>query len=353
MSIVPSLLAWYAAHKRDLPWRRTRDPYAIWVSEIILQQTRIEQGRGYYDRFLERFPDVKSLASASEEEVLHLWQGLGYYTRARNMHAAAKQVMHVHKGIFPRDYEGIRALKGVGDYTAAAIGSIAFNLPYPVVDGNVLRFFARFFGVTDPVETSTAKKKILSIAQKLIPHDDPGTFNQAVMEFGALQCRPGKPDCEVCPLRSACYAVKHKMVEALPVKKSSATPRDRWFNYLVIIREKKKKKLICLRRRTEKDIWHNLYDFPLIESEQELTSYSIRKTEAWKAFFGKNTIKSISTTGPLKHVLSHQVIHASFYIIDVPAEIDLPWIEIPLAEMKNYPFPRLIHRALPSLMPDR
>src|ERR1035438_6065885 len=200
MSFSEIILEWYSVNKRDLPWRRTEDPYLIWVSEIILQQTRIEQGTGYYLRFIEKFRNIKELAAASEEEVLKMWQGLGYYSRARNMHAAARDIISLHHGHFPESYEEILKLKGIGGYTASAIASIVFNLPYPVVDGNVLRLFARYFGIMEPVNSSRCKKEVYTKALQFMDKTRPGTFNQAIMEFGALQCRPGKPDCTICPL---------------------------------------------------------------------------------------------------------------------------------------------------------
>ena len=211
MKFTRILEQWYNKNKRDLPWRRTRNPYHIWVSEIILQQTRINQGLDYYLRFLQKFPDIQSLAEAGEIEVLKIWQGLGYYSRARNMHAAAKEIMNLHKGIFPETYEEIRKLKGIGDYTAAAIASIAYGIPAPVVDGNVLRLFARFFGIKEPVDTEKGKKAVLEIAKQVINPRNPGDFNQAIMEFGALQCKP-LPDCRTCPLNSGCVAFKQKIV---------------------------------------------------------------------------------------------------------------------------------------------
>ncbi len=225
-----TILDWYAANGRDLPWRRTQNPYAVWLSEIILQQTRIAQGTAYWQRFMERFPTVQDLADASEDEVLRLWEGLGYYSRARNLHAAARQIVAL--GAFPDTLEGIRALKGVGDYTAAAIGSICFGLPAAVVDGNVYRVLARHFGLATPVGTPQAKKEFTALAQKLLPEAEASAFNQGLMDFGALQCSPQNPDCLTCPLQASCNAFRTGRVSLLPVKKSPVAVQERHFSYI-------------------------------------------------------------------------------------------------------------------------
>jgi len=257
------ILDWYAQNGRDLPWRRTRDPYAVWLSEIILQQTRIVQGKAYWERFMERFPKVEDLANASENDVLRLWEGLGYYSRARNLHAAAKQIVAL--GAFPDTLEGIRSLKGVGDYTAAAIGSICFGLPAAVVDGNVYRVLARHFGLSTPVGTTQAKKEFTALAQKLLP-EDASAFNQGMMDFGALQCTPQNPDCAGCPLLPTCNAYKTGRVELLPVKKPATAVQERRFNYIYVRFEGE----TAIRKRGKGDIWQGLYEpltsLPVVEN---------------------------------------------------------------------------------------
>ena len=249
-----TLLRWYGENGRDLPWRRTRDPYAIWLSEIILQQTRIAQGMAYWERFMARFPSVDDLAAASEDEVLRLWEGLGYYSRARNLHAAAKQIVSL--GGFPTTLEGIRALKGVGDYTAAAIGSIAFDLPAAVVDGNVYRVLARYYGIATPVGTTQAKKEFTALAQALLPEDKAAAFNQAMMDFGAIQCTPAAPDCSVCPLAPHCDALRTGRIGLLPVKKAPIPVKTRLLDYIYI----RCNGFTAIRRRGPGDIWQGLWE---------------------------------------------------------------------------------------------
>ena len=249
-----TLLRWYGENGRDLPWRRTRDPYAIWLSEIILQQTRIAQGMAYWERFMARFPSVDDLAAASEDEVLRLWEGLGYYSRARNLHTAAKQIVSL--GGFPTTLEGIRALKGVGDYTAAAIGSIAFDLPAAVVDGNVYRVLARYYGIATPVGTTQAKKEFTALAQALLPEDKAAAFNQAMMDFGAIQCTPAAPDCSVCPLAPHCDALRTGRIGLLPVKKAPIPVKTRLLDYIYI----RCNGFTAIRRRGPGDIWQGLWE---------------------------------------------------------------------------------------------
>ena len=248
-----TILSWYASYGRDLPWRRTRDPYPIWLSEIILQQTRIAQGQAYWERFMERFPTVEALAQAGEDEVLRLWQGLGYYSRARNLHAAARQVAEL--GHFPDTLDGIKALKGVGDYTAAAIGSIAFGLPAAVVDGNVYRVLARHYGIATPVGSTAAKKEFSALAQSLLPTDRPGDFNQGMMDFGALQCTPVAPLCPLCPLAGSCAALAAGAVDRLPVKEKGAAVQERRFDYVYV----RFRGRTAIRKRGTGDIWAGLY----------------------------------------------------------------------------------------------
>ena len=260
-SVADILLDWYAREGRDLTWRRTRDPYRIWLSEVILQQTRVAQGTEYYLRFTERFPDVASLAAAPEDEVLKLWQGLGYYSRARNLHAAARQVVERFGGRFPVALEEVRSLRGVGDYTAAAICSAAYDAPCAVVDGNVYRVLARLFDLDAPIDSTAGKRTFAELAQMQLDKRCPGRYNQAVMDFGALQCTPAQPGCADCPLASRCLALAAGTVAERPVKQTKTKVRDRWFNYLHVSSGDR----TLLRRREGRDIWQGLYEFPLMK----------------------------------------------------------------------------------------
>jgi A/G-specific adenine glycosylase len=341
MNFEKTLAAWYKKHKRDLPWRKTRDPYPVWISEIILQQTRIGQGTQYYLRFLERFPGIRELAEAGEEEVLKLWQGLGYYSRARNLHAAAKEIMVRHKGVFPSDYKEIRNLKGIGDYTAAAIASISFGLPCPVVDGNVLRFFTRYFGIAEPADSQKGKSLVLGKASEHISRTHPGDFNQAVMEFGALQCRPGIPDCSHCPFRKGCFAFLNNTVSEYPVKSKKQAQRTRYFHYLVVTSKAGKQKSVFLKKRTGNGIWKNLFDFPLIETTNVTGLNKLVHSAEWKEITGPS-FSLVSESKVHKHILSHQVILAKFYVLELPAGTKLPYYKVPVKELEEYPVPRLI-----------
>ncbi len=349
-NFLKTLFSWYAENKRNMPWRRTKDPYKIWISEIILQQTRVEQGWSYYERFIERFPDIRSLAEAEEEEVLKVWQGLGYYTRARNLHATAKMIRDNYNSEFPFAYHDIRELKGIGDYTAAAISSIVFNEPYPVVDGNVLRFFSRYFGIDTPVDTAKGKKEILGMAIQHIDHRQPGEFNQAIMEFGALQCVPD-PDCGACPFRTKCCARRDGKVSLLPVKGKKTLVRNRYFNYLVFVPDAGERDFLWLRKREEKDIWQNFYDFPLIETTEAVTYAQLKKLQEWKTVTGGMKPVLEFQSEIYRHVLSHQVIFATFYVLGIPAQAKLPYVRITSDGLKKIPFPRLIDHFLRFFLP--
>ena len=343
MNLTKKIISWYHRNKRDLPWRNTNDPYKIWVSEIILQQTRIDQGMGYYFRFLEHFSTLSELAAASEEEVLKTWQGLGYYTRARNMHATANEIMEKYQGNFPQDYESILNLKGIGKYTAAAIASLAFGMPYAVIDGNVLRFLSRFFGIEESVDRSKGMNIIKQLAGQWMDRKNPGTYNQALMEFGALQCVPRNPDCGVCPLKQNCTAYLRGITDLIPVRSKSLNIRQRYFNYLVILKnEKNKTGKIWLRKRTGNDVWKNLYDFPLIESKEAISEKKLESSPEWEKLFHGQNPGIVKVTGPFKHVLSHQVINATFYIIRHVPDSTLPFLKISIHAMEKYPMPRLI-----------
>jgi A/G-specific adenine glycosylase len=337
------LLKWYEVNKRELPWRGVKDPYKIWLSEIILQQTRVNQGWDYYNRFVEKYPTVSKLASASEHEVLKLWQGLGYYSRARNMHHAAKQIMQQHKSKFPKDYEAIRALKGVGDYTAAAITSIAYNLPYPVVDGNVLRVYSRLLGISTPIDSTEGKKKIWEAAEELLDKKNPGTYNQAVMELGALCCTPKNPNCAECPVQASCYAYAHKQTAILPIKEGKTKVKERFLNYIVIVHGNK----ILIHNRQKKDIWKGLHDFPCIETVKRTSPEKVMLSKEWKDIFHSNKpiIKSVSE--PYTHILSHQRLNAVFIKTEVNKALKkLPenclWVE--RKNIDTYAVPRLIEQ---------
>ena len=322
MDFSQTILAWYAENGRDLPWRRTRDPYAVWLSEIILQQTRIAQGTAYWERFMHRFPTVQDLADATEDEVLRLWEGLGYYSRARNLHAAAKQI--VEMGAFPDTLEGIRSLKGVGDYTAAAIGSICFDLPAAVVDGNVYRVLARHFGIATPVGTTEAKKEFTALAQRLLPEDQAGAFNQGMMDFGALQCTPQNPACLTCPLQPTCNAFRTGRVELLPVKKPATAVQERHFNYIYVRFQGQ----TAIRRRGAGDIWQGLYE-PLVMPEP---------------------IGQLIKSG-VRHQLTHRLLIADFYLWEPKERPELPegyfWVKE--TELDNYAKPRLFVLLLEAL----
>lgn len=304
------LLAWYALHKRDLPWRRTADPYRIWISEIILQQTRVAQGTEYFNRFIARFPHVAALAEASEEQVLHCWQGLGYYSRARNLHAAAREIVSRFGGTFPRQYADVLSLPGIGEYTAAAICSFAYRAPHAVVDGNVYRVLARIFGIGTPVDTPAAKKQFSALAQSLLDGNAPDDYNQAIMDFGALQCTPRSPRCGACPFSDTCRAFRENRTGSLPVKKGKTAVKPRYFNYFHI----RTGNSLLLHKRTEKDIWQNLYEFPLIETDAPADFAHLQTLPPYREL--------LRMTGPLRlvralpmppHQLSHRIIHPVFY----------------------------------------
>ncbi len=331
-SFTERILFWYSENGRDLPWRRTKDPYAVWLSEIILQQTRIAQGTAYWHRFMDRFPTVKDLADASEDEVLRLWEGLGYYSRARNLHAAAQQI--VASGGFPDTLEGIKALKGVGDYTAAAIGSICFGLPAAVVDGNVYRVLARHYGIATPVGTTQAKKEFTALAQQLLPADDPASFNQGMMDFGALQCTPQNPDCAGCPLMDSCNAFRTGRIGLLPVKKAPVAIQERRFSYIYVRYHGE----TAIRRRGAGDIWQGLWE-PLCHSERP-SCHSERSEESIKL------LKS-----GVKHQLTHRTLIVDFFLWEPSEKPELPegYIWIKETELDRYGKPRLFELLLESL----
>jgi len=315
MKFSKTLVQWYLHNKRDLPWRNSKNPYNIWLSEIILQQTRVDQGMAYYYKFMEHFPKVKNLAEASEEQVLKLWQGLGYYSRARNLHFSAKYIINELEGEFPTTYKDILKLKGVGDYTASAVASICFNEPTAVVDGNVYRVFARYFGIDTPINSSKGIKEFKELAQKLIDENIPGTHNQAVMEFGARMCKPQNPDCNSCPLNNSCIALSNNKVKELPVKDKKIKVRNRFFNYLVIQTEDDKTKIV----KREKGIWLNLYEFPLIETVNEIDEKQLIEVHLFNDLFDSLAVSiKLFNKEVIVHKLSHQHIYTKFWIVKTP-----------------------------------
>ena len=345
MDFAETLLSWYDTHKRDLPWRETKDAYRIWISEIILQQTRVEQGWDYYLRFIDRFPDAKNLAQADEDEVLRLWQGLGYYSRARNLHTAAKTV--AKQGSFPTTYEEVRALKGVGDYTAAAICSIAYNMPVAVLDGNVFRVLARYFHVELPINSTKGRKYFAKLAQELLPEAQAGTYNQAIMDFGALQCVPARPNCEQCPLRDSCSAFHQGDVSHFPVKERRLTVKDRYMVYVFLHQNGK----TLMHQRIGSDIWRGLYEPLLIEFEQKPTDSDI---------LTHSVLQSIDTSlvlhervGILKHKLTHRTLYIRAFDAEVSQHANIPsgyqWVDA--REMLQLPLPRAIELLLEKSMP--
>ena len=327
---------WYKLNKRDLPWRKTRDPYLIWLSEIILQQTRVNQGLSYYEKFSEKYPTVQDLANEKEDEVLKLWQGLGYYSRARNMHFTAKYIVENLNGKFPSSYDEILKLKGVGEYTAAAVASFSFDEKKAVLDGNVFRLLSRYFGIHLPIDSSAGKKEFKSLANDLILEKEPGTYNQAIMEYGALVCTPKVPSCKSCRLSINCEALSKNEVDILPLKSKKINKRDRFFNFLVITDGES----AYLQQRLEKDIWIRLFQFPLLETEQEISSI-----ENNSLIDSKHYLVNVSDN---KHLLSHQTIYAKFWLFK--SETALPQNSkfkiVSISEIHNYAVPKLIENYL-------
>jgi A/G-specific adenine glycosylase len=343
--ITRRLSEWYKINKRNLPWRQTSDPYQIWLSEVILQQTRIQQGMDYYIRFSNKYPTVFDLAKAPIDEVLKLWQGLGYYTRARNLHETAKVIANNYNGIFPSTYSEIIKLKGIGDYTAAAIASIAFNESVAVIDGNVLRVVSRLFSIEEPVNSNQGKKEVKRIVDELIDENDPGTFNQAIMEYGSLYCTPQKPDCENCTLKSNCIGYKNNKVDILPIKIKSKPQQTRYFYYIVISDNNR----IIINKRTKNDIWKGLYEFPLKEAEKKLTKNEIIQIEDIEQFSNGEEIAIKTISKEYKHILSHRIIKAKFIVAEadkLSIQKNDTYIIIPKKDISNYAVPRLIDRFL-------
>ena len=330
------LIAWYLKNKRDLPWRNTVDPYKIWLSEIMLQQTRVAQGLPYYLKFVTEFPSVNHLAEASEEQVLKLWQGLGYYSRARNLHATAKHVTFELNSVFPDNYTGLIKLKGVGDYTASAIASICYNEPKAVLDGNVFRVLARLYGIDTPINTPEGGKLFSKLSQELIDVKQPDIHNQAIMEFGATHCTPKKPNCDSCVFNIKCVALKNDDVGSLPVKLKKLKIKKRFFNYIVPLASNE---TTILYKRPEKGIWANLYEFPLIETEDSIEYNELLDKVKREEMFRESFTLSIYNEKEIVHKLSHQHIYTRFWIVTTDEKLKST---IPVSEVEDYPVPVLI-----------
>ena len=331
------LINWYSINKRQLPWRETKDPYYIWLSEIILQQTQVKQGLPYYNAFISQYPSVFDLAKASEEDVLKLWQGLGYYSRARNLHKTAKHIAFELNGEFPTTYKDLLKLKGVGDYTASAIASIAYNEVAAVVDGNVYRVLSRYFGINTAINSTLGIKEFKSLASSLIDTAQPATYNQAIMEFGAIQCKPKNPDCSICPLNDTCVALQKKVVDELPVKLKKTKVSNKFFNYLVCVDNNNK---TLFEKRTQKGIWQNLYQFPLIESEKSLNVEEFHLLNLNDSFLQNIPFDySLYNEVDIVHKLSHQHLYTKFWIIETK---QLPKEAIAFKSLTKYPAPVLI-----------
>jgi A/G-specific adenine glycosylase len=347
MGVSEILVNWYNANKRELPWRNAHLAYPIWLSEIILQQTRVNQGLEYYKSFVRRFPRIEDLAKAPLDEVLKLWQGLGYYTRARNLHITAQIITNEHNGNFPSTYDELIKLSGIGPYTAAAIASIAFNEPVALVDGNVFRVLSRLYGIKTPIDTSAGKATFKNLAEKIIDRKNPGTHNQALMEFGALVCLPRNPGCDQCVLASICKANKQGIVDILPVKEGKRKIRTRYFHYLFIRSGDK----TYLHKRVHQDIWNSLYEFPLIETEIPESLPKLKTLPPWSDFIIN---KSFVPDGPIthKHLLTHQTLFCSFYYLNLPDEAPIPvsdFIPVSLKKLHKFAVPKIIDRYLEDL----
>jgi len=333
------LINWYLVNKRELPWRGSKDPYIIWLSEIILQQTRVEQGKPYFEIFKKTFPTVFDLAKASEEEILKCWQGLGYYSRARNLHKVAQEIAFNRKGVFPTNYSDLLQLKGVGSYTAGAIASFCYDQLVPVVDGNVFRVLSRVFNIDTDIVSSKAKKEFQDLALALMPKEDPATFNQAIMEFGALQCVPKNPDCKNCIFNDCCAGLQKDKISVLPVKSKKIKPKHRFFNYLILWDYNGN---TSIQKRTTKDIWHNLYEFPLIETSKLLIYDDIvsQIQDCMRAKLYDIDVIEECHDNYLIHKLSHQYLNIKFWKVNIKGEIKEG---IHYKEILNFPFPIVLY----------
>ncbi|QIL39709.1 A/G-specific adenine glycosylase [Pedobacter sp. HDW13] len=340
MTFQNELINWYLINKRDLPWRHTNDAYTIWLSEVILQQTRVEQGLPYFNKFLENFPTVTDFANATEARVLKLWQGLGYYSRGRNMHATAQIVVNNYRGIFPNLHDELIKLKGIGEYTAAAISSFSSGEARAVVDGNVFRVLSRYYGIHTPINSPAGKKEFYALANELLYQKDPALYNQAIMEFGAMQCKPKSPNCNICPLVQSCYAFKKEQVNTLPVKIGKIKQKHRYINYFVCVENDQ----ILVKERQAGDIWQHLYDFPSLETAEGSGINDTAFLEAVKSVFGEAVELTLVSTK--KHLLTHQIIHVQFfalknYIFNFKKQKELNWVSFD--KLDELPQPKVIH----------
>ncbi|MCZ4693084.1 A/G-specific adenine glycosylase [Ancylomarina euxinus] len=339
------IINWYEFNKRDLPWRNTSDPYKIWISEIMLQQTQVVTVVDYYLRFINSFPSISALASANEQEVLNHWQGLGYYSRARNLHSAAKSIKDNYKGVFPDSFDEIIKLKGIGVYTASAISAFAFHLPYAAVDGNVYRVLSRLFGVSESTSSPKGKKEFQALADELMADAPPHIYNQAIIEFGALQCTAKNPDCEVCPLQAQCFAYINKQQDVLPAKKKKVKVIDRFFYYLYIYNDTR----FLLQQRGERDIWRNLFEFPLIEADNKIELVDLINSEAWETLLKDIKVEVTERKITKTHKLSHQNLHIEFVHVRIENyefEKFKSLISVDKEVAMNYPMPKPIEMYL-------
>ena len=349
MNISHILQKWYRVHHRELPWRNTRNPYNIWLSEIILQQTRVNQGLAYYYKFIEKYPSVEELAHASDNDVMRLWQGLGYYSRAQNLLKTARIVAQTYQGVFPNTAAGLLKLPGIGPYASAAIASFAFDECIPVIDGNVARVMARIFNIQEPIDTSYGQNAVKAAAQEIIDCENPALHNQALMEFGALQCRPGTPDCSSCPLIQKCLGYANNNPTSLPIKIKKTKVAHRYFFYLIIDFEGR----WYIRKRTEKDIWQHLHEFILIETPNHINPDELFTTSEWKMFFKNRPLHIIKVSEQYKHVLSHQHIHAHFIHIKIEWPLDASdTLHIEPDDIVNYSISRLTEKYIQDTCPE-
>lgn len=336
MNFTKQLIIWYLQNKRDLPWRLSRDPYSVWLSEIMLQQTRIAQGLDYFLKFKEVFPTIHDLAQAEEQKVLKLWQGLGYYSRARNLHKTAQYISEELDGKFPNNYKQLMKLKGVGDYTASAIASICYNQPEAVVDGNVYRVLSRYFGINTPINSTKGIKEFKTLAQTVLDRSQPGTYNQAIMDFGAMVCKPKSPHCSSCPLSNSCVAFEKNLIQTLPVKEKKTKIKHRYLHYLIFLTQDRKTKI---ELRNSKGIWQGLYQFPCVELQND--QEELLNNKAFMDRIPRGAKVTLLNAKEIVHKLSHQHLHTHFWKIETPI---YEGADIPISEVKEYPLPILIAR---------
>ncbi len=345
MTFSNTLINWYEKNARELPWRNTKDAYSIWISEIILQQTRVEQGLPYYQRFIQAFPNVISLHQASEDQVLKMWEGLGYYSRARNMKFAAKQIVEQHNAVFPSNYKDIIALKGIGPYTAAAVASLAFDLPFAVVDGNVFRVLSRYFGIETPINSTPGKKEFDVLAQKSLIKSRAATYNQAIMEFGALFCKPKNPDCIQCPLVNSCASFANHKVNLLPIKLKKLKVKERYLNFILL----KKGEELLIEKRQEENIWKGLYQLPLIETEKQISEEGIIDSKDFKKLVGQEPFK-ITSIQEVEHKLTHRLLKIRFFEIEINKFQNNHYEQVKIENIDTFAFPKPVENYLKTLL---